>query len=128
MKILTMFSGALYLLHHYKRNLSHCVNMTFYDKSRYDRIFRQVTHKGGEYAMTYIKRFQNTQALLVSVGKNYSEYQLMHIFMDNFHQCGKYSSQIASQPTDLKREEKSTDQKSLSSSSLLTDFLNLDSI
>ena len=26
---------------------SHCSNMTFADKSRYDRTFRQVTHKGG---------------------------------------------------------------------------------
>ena len=27
---------------------SHCANMTFADKSRYDRNFQQVTHKGGE--------------------------------------------------------------------------------
>ena len=27
--------------------LSHCANMTFVDKSRYDRTFLQVTHKGG---------------------------------------------------------------------------------
>ena len=26
---------------------SHCVNMTFADKSIYDRTFQQVTHKGG---------------------------------------------------------------------------------
>ena len=26
---------------------SHCANMTFADKSRYDRTFQQVTHKGG---------------------------------------------------------------------------------
>ena len=26
---------------------SHCENMTFADKSRYDRTFQQVTHKGG---------------------------------------------------------------------------------
>ena len=26
---------------------SHCANMTFADKSRYDRTFKQVTHKGG---------------------------------------------------------------------------------
>ena len=26
---------------------SHCANMTFYEKSRYDRTFQQVTHKGG---------------------------------------------------------------------------------
>ena len=38
---------------------SHCANMTFSDKSRYNRIFQQVTHKGGELAINYIKRFQN---------------------------------------------------------------------
>ena len=27
---------------------SHCANMTFADKSRYDRTFQQVTHKGRE--------------------------------------------------------------------------------
>ena len=26
---------------------SHCANMNFSDKSRYDRIFQKVTHKGG---------------------------------------------------------------------------------
>ena len=30
---------------------SHFANMTFSDKSRYDRTFQQVTHKGGEYAI-----------------------------------------------------------------------------
>ena len=58
---------------------SHFVNMTFDDKSRYDRIFQKVTQKGGEPEMNYIKRFQNEKALSVSVGKNYSEDQLMHI-------------------------------------------------
>ena len=67
---------------------SHCANINFSDKSRYDIIFQQVTHKGGDYAMSYIKIFQNAQALSVSVGKNYSEDKLMHIFLDNFHQGG----------------------------------------
>ena len=30
---------------------SHCANMTSADKSRYDRIFQKVTHKGGESAI-----------------------------------------------------------------------------
>ena len=30
---------------------SHCANMTFSDKSRYDRTFQHVTHKGGESAI-----------------------------------------------------------------------------
>ena len=42
---------------------SHCENMTFADNSRYDKIFQQVTHKGGESAINYIQRFQNAQAL-----------------------------------------------------------------
>ena len=33
----------------------HFANMNFADKSRYDRIFQQVTHKGGGSAMNYIK-------------------------------------------------------------------------
>ena len=59
--------------------------MTFAYKSRYDRIFQQVTHKGGESAMNYIKIFQNAQALSFSVGNTYSEDKLMHTFLDNFH-------------------------------------------
>ena len=51
----------------------------------------------------------------------------MHIFLDNFHQGGKYSSQIASHQAELRREEKSTDQKSLPILSLQTDYLNIDS-
>ena len=74
---------------------SHCANMTFADKSRYDRTFQQVTHKGGKSAINYIKSFQNAHALSVSLGNRYSEDQLMHTFMDNFHQGGNYSAQIA---------------------------------
>ena len=51
----------------------------------------------------------------------------MHTFLDNFEEGGKYSSQIASHQTELRREENSTDQKSLNISSLQTDYLNLDS-
>ena len=38
--------------------------------------------------MSYIKIFQNTEALLNSVGNYYSEDKMMHIFVDNFHQGG----------------------------------------
>ena len=51
----------------------------------------------------------------------------MHTFLDNFHQGGKYSSQIASHQAEMRREETFTDQKSLNISSLQTDYLNLDS-
>ena len=74
----------------------HCANMTFADKSRYDMTFQQVTHKVGEFAINYIKIFQNAHALSVSVGNSYPEDQLMHTFLDNFEQGGKYSAQIAS--------------------------------
>ena len=47
--------------------------------------------------------------------------------MDNFHQGGKYSPQIASHQAKLRREETSTDQKSLNISSLKTDYINIDS-
>ena len=83
--------------------------MTFSDKSRYDRTFQQVTHKGEGYAINYIRIFYNEHDLLVSVGNSYSEDQLMHTFLDNFHQGGKYSSQIASHQAEHRREEKFTD-------------------
>ena len=68
---------------------SHCTNMTFADKSRYDRNFQQLTQKGRESAINYIKRFQNAHVLSVSVGNGYSEDQLMHTFLDKFHQGRK---------------------------------------
>ena len=77
--------------------------------------------------MSYIKRFQNSQALSVSVGSSYKEDQLMHIFLDKFHQGGKYISQIVIQQAELRREEAFTAQKYLSITSLQTDYLNLDS-
>ena len=69
---------------------SYCANMTFADKSRYESTFQQVTPKGGGSAINYINIFQNAHALSVSVGKSYYEDQLMHTFLDNFHQGGKY--------------------------------------
>ena len=101
--------------------------MTFSDKSRYYRTFQQVTRKGGESAINYIKRFQNAHSLSVLVGHSYSEDQLMHTFLDKFEGGGKYSAQIASHQAELRIEEKFTDQKSLNISSLQTDYLNLDS-
>ena len=75
--------------------------------------------------MNYIKILQNSQALSVSVGNTYSDYQLMHIFLDNFHQGQKYSAHIASHQAELRIEGKFTDQKYLSISSLQTDYLNI---
>ena len=83
--------------------------MTFSDKIRYDRTLQQVTHEGGEYEINCIKIFQNARALSVLVGNSYSEDQLMHTFLDNFQQGGKYSAQIASHQAELRKEEKFTD-------------------
>ena len=77
--------------------------------------------------MNYIKIFHNAHALSISVGNSYSEDQLMHTFLDNFHQNGKYSARISSHQAELRREEEFTDQKSLNTLSLQTDYLNLDS-
>ena len=55
--------------------------------------------------MNYVKRFKNAHTLSVLVGNSYSEDQLMHTFLDNFHQCGKYSAQIAIHQAELKTEE-----------------------
>ena len=75
--------------------------------------------------MNYIKIFQNAHASSIYVGNSYLEDKLMHTFLDNFHQSGKYSSHIASHQEELRREEKSTDEKSLNISSLKTYYLNL---
>ena len=100
--------------------------MTFSGKSRYDRTFRQVTHKGGKSGMSCIKIFQDAHALSISVGNFYSKDQLMHIFLNNFRQGGKYSTQIASHQAELRIEESFTDKKSLNISSLQTNYLDLD--
>ena len=63
----------------------------------------------------------------MSVGNNYSEYQLMHIFLDSFRQGGKYTAQVARHQAELKIKETFTEQKSLFISYLQTDYLNLDS-
>ena len=69
--------------------------MTFADKSRNYRTFQQVTHKGGESAINYIKKIQIAQALSVTVGKSYSEDQIMPTFQEKkFHQSGKYLAGI----------------------------------
>ena len=99
--------------------------MTFADKSRYDRTFQQVKNNEGESEINYINIFQTAQALSVSVGNYHSEDQLMHTFMDKFHQGGKYSAQIASHHTEFRRAETFTDQKYLSISSLQTGYLNM---
>ena len=63
----------------------------------------------------------------VSVGNRYSEDQIMHTFLDNFHQSGKYSAQLESHQAELRREGKFPDQKCLDISSFHNDYLNLDS-
>ena len=54
--------------------------------------------------MNYIKIFQNSEAVSVSVGNSHPEDQMMHTFLDRFHQGGKYSAQIASHQAELRRE------------------------
>ena len=103
-----------------ERLQSHCANKTLADKSKYDRTFQQVTHKGGESAINYIKRFQNAQVLSVSVGNSSSEDQIMHTFLETFHQSGKYSAQLASHQVEFRREELYPDKKCLNISSLQT--------
>ena len=83
--------------------------MVFPGKSTYDRIFQQVTHKRGELAINYVQKSQDLQTLSVSVGNSYSEFQLMHTFLDDFHQGGKYSAQIARHQAEFRREENLTD-------------------
>ena len=50
----------------------------------------------------------------------------MHTFLDNLHQGGKYTANIASHQADIRIEERFTDQKYFYISYLQTDYLNLD--
>ena len=55
--------------------------------------------------MNYIKKFHNAHALSVSAVISYSEDQMMHTFMYNFHQGVKCSAQLANHQAELRREE-----------------------
>ena len=63
-------------------------------------------------------------ALAISVGNSYTEYQLMHTFLDNFHKGKKYSARMASHQAELRKEENFGDKKSLSISESQIDYLN----
>ena len=76
--------------------------------------------------MNYINRLQNAQALSVLVGNSYYVDQLMHIFLDNFHQGGKFNVYIASHQACLRREGKFADKTYLSITYLQTDYLNIE--
>ena len=69
--------------------------MTFSDKIIYNRLFQKVVYKGGESKINYIKMFQNAKALEISVVNSYTEYQMIHTFLDNFEQGENCSNQIA---------------------------------
>ena len=97
---------------------SNFANMTFSDKITYDRNFQQVIHKVRESAIHFIKIIHNAHDFSILVENYYLEDLLIHTFLDNFHQCWKYSAQIDSHQAELRRENKFTDQKSLNTSSL----------
>ena len=56
--------------------------------------YKQVVHKGLVSAINYIKIFQNAKYLSISVVNGYNKDQLMHTFLDNLQQGGKYYSCI----------------------------------
>ena len=63
-------------------------SMTFVEQSRYNKLYQQVIHKGGESAINYIKIFHNAKALVISERTSYYEDQLMYNFLDHLHQGG----------------------------------------
>ena len=77
--------------------------------------------------MKYIKIFQYAQALSGWVWNSYSDYKLLPIFLDNFHQSEKYCTQLAIHQAELKIENIFTDKKSLCISSQNIEYLNFDS-
>ena len=88
-------------------------------------MFQQVVHKGGESEINYIKIFQNAKALSISVRNIYTGDKLIQTCVDNFQQGGNYSAHIEKHQAELKRKEDIIDQKSLSTSDLQINYLNL---
>ena len=82
--------------------------------------------KVGGSEIKYIRIFQNSKALMISVGNSYSEDQLMYTFLYNIHKWGRYSTQIDSYQAYLSRKGKITDQKSLYISEFQIDYLKLE--
>ena len=66
-----------------------CENITFADQIIYNRLFRKLMHIGGDSAINYIKIFQNTKALVILLGNIYSNYPLIHAFLEIFQHAGK---------------------------------------
>ena len=56
------------------------------------------------------------------MGNSYSEDPVMHILLDSFHKCRKYTAHKSSHEAELRREEKIIDQKCLSFLVLLKHF------
>ena len=81
----------------------------FADQSKYNKMFHQVVHKGGESAIKYIKIFQDATPLIISMGNSYTEYQSMHTMSDIFQKVENYSDQIEIHQAELRREEKLID-------------------
>ena len=67
-------------------------------------MLQQVIHKEEDSAINYIKIFQNSKALEISVENSYTDYQLIRNFLDHFRKIVKYSTQIASHQAELIRE------------------------
>ena len=52
---------------------SQCANMKFSDQRKYNRMFQPVVHKEEKSAIKYIKVFQKTKALEISVVHSYTQ-------------------------------------------------------
>ena len=51
-------------------------------------MFQKVVYKGGESEIKYNKVFHDAKYLEISVVNGYTEYQLMHTFLDNLQKVG----------------------------------------
>ena len=85
--------------------------MKFADQIRCNIMFQQVVHKEGGSEINNIKRFHNAKALVISIVNIYTEDHIMHTFLENFYQSGKYSAQIASHQAESRIEERIIYQK-----------------
>ena len=94
------------------KNCNHIVKtLLFLTKLDMTGLFKRLRKKKGNLQLITLKYSRMHTLCQNTVGNSYSEEQLMHTFLNNFHQGGKYSDHIDIHQTELRREETFTGQK-----------------
>ena len=85
--------------------------LPFLTKADIIERFRKSCTKEGIEQSNILKYFRILRLWQISAGNSCTEDQRIHTFLETFQQGGKYYTQIASHQAELRREEKTIDQK-----------------